>query len=103
MKGDDAPAICFLRIGVFMVDVFDKLLAEIKGGTRTVSLSGMTSVSSKAFVLAKLRAETGKTFAVVTESNTSLEEWNSDLDFFSSEISDLRSQIIVLPSFEADP
>jgi len=86
-----------------MVDVFDKLLAEIKGGTRVVSLSGMTSVSSKAFVLAKLRAETGKTFAVVTESNTSLEEWNSDLDFFSSEISDLRSQIIVLPSFEADP
>ena len=72
-KGVDAPAICFLRIGVFMVDVFDKLLAEIKGGTRVVSLSGMTSVSSKAFVLAKLRAETGKTFAVVTESNTSLE------------------------------
>ncbi|MEQ1606940.1 MAG: transcription-repair coupling factor [Pyrinomonadaceae bacterium] len=102
-KGDDAPAICFLRIGVFMVDVFDKLLAEIKGGTRVVSLSGMTSVSSKAFVLAKLRAETGKTFAVVTESNTSLEAWNSDLDFFSSEISDLRSQIIILPSFETDP
>ncbi len=103
VKGDDAPAICFLRIGVFMVDVFDKLLAEIKSGTRVVGLSGMTSVSAKAFVLAKLRAETGKTFAVVTESNTSLEEWNSDLDFFSSEISDLRSQIIVLPSFEADP
>ncbi len=86
-----------------MADVFDKLLAEVKGGTRVVSLSGMTSVSSKAFVLAKLRAETGKTFAVVTESNTSLEEWNSDLNFFSSEISDLKSQIIVLPSFEADP
>ena len=97
------PTIYFPRIGVFMVDVFDKLLAEIKGGTRVVSLSGMTSVSSKAFVLSKLRAETGKTFAVVTESNTSLEEWNSDLNFFSSETSDLRSQIIVLPSFEADP
>ena len=70
-----------------MVDAFDKLMAEIEGGTRVVSLSGMTSVSSKAYVLAKLRAETGKTFAVITESNTSLEEWNSDLDFFSSEIS----------------
>ena len=86
-----------------MVDVFDKLLQEINGDTRIVSLSGLTSVSSKAFVLARLRQETGKTFAVVTESNTSLDEWTSDLSFFRSEISDLRSQIIVLPSFEADP
>ncbi len=93
----------FLRIGVFMVDAFDNLLAEIERGSRVVSLSGMTSVSSKAFILAKLRAETGKIFSVVTESNTSVEEWSADLEYFSSANSDQKSQIIVLPSFEADP
>ena len=86
-----------------MADVFEQLLAEIDGGSRTISLSGLTSISAKAYLLADLRAKTGRSFAVVTESNTLLDEWTSDLDFFSSEISNLKSQIVVMPSFEAAP
>ncbi len=93
-----------------MADEFDKLRREIDKGSRVISLSGMTSVSAKAFVLTKLQAETGKLFTVVTESNSELEAWESDLEFFQSqisdprsEISDLRSSIVTLPSFETDP
>ncbi len=101
--GDGRPTRCFLWIGAFMADVFDKLLREISSGSRLVSLSGLISVAAKAFVLARLRTETGKVFAVVTESNSGLDAWNSDLSYFQSEISDPKSNIIVLPSFEADP
>ena len=86
--GDGRPTRCFLWIGAFMADVFDKLLREISSGSRLVSLSGLISVAAKAFVLARLRTETGKVFAVVTESNSGLDAWNSDLSYFQSEISD---------------
>jgi transcription-repair coupling factor (superfamily II helicase) len=86
-----------------MSDEFDKLKQEIASGTRVISLSGLTSVAAKAFLLVKLQAETGKTFVIVTESNTELEAWQTDLEYFRSQISDLRSQIITLPSFETDP
>jgi len=97
------PAGSFLRIFVLMPQEFERLKAEVERGARTISLDGLTSVSAKAFVLARVRAETGKRLAVVTESNHELDPWESDLGFFSSETPDLRSEIIVLPSFEADP
>lgn len=55
---------------------------EIKRGTRVISLNGLTSIASKAFVLSKLQAETSKTFVIVTDSNKELEAWNCDLEFF---------------------
>ena len=76
-----------------MPDQFDKLKAEVQKGTRVISLAGLTSISAKAYLLTRLHAETGKRFAVVTQSNTELEAWVTDLDYFRSQISDLRSQI----------
>ncbi|MFN0277512.1 MAG: transcription-repair coupling factor [Pyrinomonadaceae bacterium] len=93
----------FLRLGVFMAEQFDKLKLELQKGARTISLSGLTSVSAKAYLLTKLREETGKTFVIVTESNVELEAWQTDLDYFKSQISNLKSQIVTLPSFETDP
>lgn len=90
-----------LRLGAFVVKVFDNLKHEVAGGARIVSLSGLTSVSAKAYVLARLQAETGKQFAVVTESNSEIDLWTSDLDYFLS--TDPKSTAIALPSFEADP
>ena len=88
---------------VYMGEEFDKLKREIDKGSRVISLSGLTSISAKAYILSRLHAETGKVFAVVTESNTELESWESDLGFFQSAIRDPRSAIVTLPSFEADP
>ncbi|CAN5315347.1 transcription-repair coupling factor [soil metagenome] len=91
-----------------------RLRDEIRRGTRVVSLGGLTSIASKAFVLSQIQAETRKTFVVITDSNKDSENWEYDLDFFNSkfkiqnsklnesEIRNLKSQILNLPSFETE-
>ena len=63
-------------------DKLKSLRDEIKSGTRIISLSGLTSIASKAFILSKLQTETDKTFVVVADSNKELETWECDLEFW---------------------
>jgi transcription-repair coupling factor (superfamily II helicase) len=89
----------------FPAETKDELKAlrdEIKRGTRVISLSGLTSIASKAFVLSRLQAETQKTFVVVTDSNKETETFECDLDFFQSQIANRKSQISTLPAFDSD-
>ncbi|CAN5411597.1 transcription-repair coupling factor [soil metagenome] len=93
---------------------FERLREEIKSGTPVISLSGLTSIAAKAFVLSHLQSETGKTFVVIADSNKELETWECDLDFFNSKfqipnsksnesgIRNLKSGILSLPSMESD-
>jgi transcription-repair coupling factor (superfamily II helicase) len=80
----------------------NRLLTEIKRGTRIISLSGLTSIAAKAYVLSDLQAQTKKTFVIVADTNKELETWECDLDFFQSQIVNRKSQILNLPSFETD-
>lgn len=92
---------------------------EINRGTRVLNLSGLTSISAKAYILSEIQKETNKTFVVVTDLNNDLQTWESDLDFFqksvrspesevqspnaeNSKLSTLNSRLLTLPSFEAD-
>ncbi|MBA3633617.1 MAG: hypothetical protein H0W58_12560, partial [Acidobacteria bacterium] len=93
---------------------FERLREEIKSGASIISLSGLTSIAAKAFVLAHLQSETQKTFVVIADSNKELETWECDLDFFNSkfqipnsksnesEIWNPESGIWSLPSMESD-
>ncbi|NOT48456.1 MAG: hypothetical protein HOP17_11995, partial [Acidobacteria bacterium] len=76
---------------------FEQLKAAVDAGERVVTLSGVTSTSAKAHIIARLRGETKKRFAIVADSNTDLDVWASDLSFWS------ESAIATIPSFEADP
>jgi transcription-repair coupling factor (superfamily II helicase) len=80
----------------------EKLVAEIDRGERLISIGGLTSVSSKAYVLAQLRLATGRNFAVVTQTNEELESWSCDLEFWMTESGEPESAVITLPSFETD-
>jgi len=80
-----------------MADELDKLKSDIENGARVISLSGLTSTAAKAKVLARLQAETGLSFAVVTDTNIDAERWSADLAFWSD------GPIISVPSFETDP
>lgn len=82
-----------------MATSYDELRKAIEKGSRVISVSGLTSPAAKAFVLTRLQADTGRPFAVVTESNTALETWESDLGFFRQR----ERTVISLPSFETDP
>jgi transcription-repair coupling factor (superfamily II helicase) len=93
-----------------------RLADEIRRGTRVITLSGLTSIASKAFVLSELQKETKKTFVVVTDSNKEAETWECDLSFWDEEIkrqSDKAAKslspgvtsshrLLTLPAFDSD-
>ena len=93
-----------------MANEFDELVGAVNKGTRLISLSGLTSIAAKAQVLTRLRAETGKRFAVVADTNYDIDLWADDLEFWGqdaadpeSALRDPQSAIVSLPSFDTDP
>ncbi len=86
-----------------MAEEFEQLKRAVLGGQRIVTLSGLTSSSAKAYVLARMRKETGKRLAIVVENNSELDAWSCDLEFFQTYFEDQKSAIITIPSFETDP
>ncbi|MCA1594237.1 MAG: transcription-repair coupling factor [Acidobacteria bacterium] len=88
---------------------FKRLAAEVEGGARIVSVSGLTSASARALALAALRRETGRRFAVVLQSNRDVEPWERDLCFWNDALrrgakdeSDAEA-VLTLPASEGDP
>lgn len=85
-----------------------RLLRELRKGVRIISLSGLTSISAKSYILSALQHELKKTFVVVTDSNNELEFFENDIDFFIGKRktengkSIENSQLSILPSFEID-
>lgn len=97
------------RLSVFMnyaaetSTELQRISDELKRGTRLVSLNGLTSTASKAFVLSKIQVAARKTFVIITDGNKELESWECDLEFFQkSESKKENSTILSLPSFETD-
>jgi len=88
-----------MNYAVETITELKSLRDEIARGTRVISLSGLTSIAAKAFVLAEVKRETDKTIVVVTDSNKDSETWECDLDFWSRE---KKSRLLNLPSFESD-
>ena len=98
----------------------NNLKREIERRSRVISLSGLTSIAAKSYVLSRLAAETGKRFVIITDTNSDLDVWTDDLKFWisnfglknpvaiapgsdKSAIRNPRSAIITLPSFETNP
>ncbi|HEV8187141.1 MAG TPA: transcription-repair coupling factor, partial [Pyrinomonadaceae bacterium] len=84
---------------------YQKLLAELRANARVISISGLVAGAARALAVAALQRETGKTFAVVSESTRELESWERDLRFWYSALSgqDADDEILVLPASETDP
>ncbi|HSS20850.1 MAG TPA: transcription-repair coupling factor [Pyrinomonadaceae bacterium] len=85
---------------------FQLVVNEIARGARVVSISGLVAGSARALVLAALQLETGKLFAVVTQSNRDLEPWERDLRFWYCALAGTRdcdNEVLTLPSSESDP
>ncbi|HYN84225.1 MAG TPA: CarD family transcriptional regulator, partial [Pyrinomonadaceae bacterium] len=92
---------------------FRRLAAEVSGGARVVSVGGLTSPAARALVVAALRRETGRRFAVVVQANRELEAWQRDLSFWSAALGGAAaegegearggSEVLTLPASESDP
>jgi transcription-repair coupling factor (superfamily II helicase) len=85
---------------------FKLVAAEIKRGAGVVSVSGLVSGSARALALAALQRESGKLFAIVTQSNRDLEPWEGDLRFWYCALAGKRrcdNEVLILPASESDP
>ena len=85
---------------------FKRTVDEINRGARVVSISGLVAGSARALALAALQRETGKLFAIVTQSNRDLEPWEGDLRFWYCALAgkkDCENEVLILPSSESDP
>ena len=85
---------------------FKRAVDEINRGARVISLSGLVAGAARALALAALQRETGKLFAVVTQSNRDLEPWEGDLRFWYCALAGKKScenEVVILPSSESDP
>jgi transcription-repair coupling factor (superfamily II helicase) len=80
------------------VPEIDRLIDIIKSGAPTVSVSDLTAVSAKAYVLSQVQAATGFSFVIVTQTNEELEAWRCDLEFWRKS----EAQVLTLPSFDTD-
>ncbi len=75
----------------------EKLDAAVSS-SRIVALDGLTSIAAKSFVLSHLD-QRSRPVVVVTDSNSSLDTWESDLRFW---FRNDYTTILSLPSFETD-
>src|SRR5882672_1768677 len=85
---------------------FKRVMDEINRGARVVSISGLVAGSARALALAALQRETGKRFAIVTQSNRDLEPWEGDLRFWYCALagkSNCENEVLILPASESDP
>src|SRR5258705_5539612 len=85
---------------------YRQLLAELHNNARVISIRGLVAGSARALAVAALQRETGKTFAVVSQSTRDLEPWERDLRFWYCALSGKKrcdDEILVLPASESDP
>src|SRR6266478_2811793 len=85
---------------------FLRVLGDINGGARVVSISGLVAGPARALALAALQRETGKQFAVVVPAQHDLEDWERDLNFWYCALrggAERKGAVTVLPSSESDP
>ena len=96
-----------MAIAVIPDQEIERLSGEIARGARVISVSGLTSVAAKAYVLTNLRVSLQRSFVIVTGSNSDLDEFECDLEFWSGQLPASETQtgfsVVSLPSFETDP
>jgi transcription-repair coupling factor (superfamily II helicase) len=87
-------------------EVYARLLGELRGGARVVSVSGLAAGPARALALAALQLESGKSFAVVAEANRDLETWERDVRFWYCALrgrAECDKTVLTLPASEGDP
>ena len=85
---------------------YQQLVNELRANARIISISGLVAGSARALAIAALQRDTGKTFAVVSQSTRDLEAWENDLRFWHGALAGketLDAEVLVLPASETDP
>jgi transcription-repair coupling factor (superfamily II helicase) len=85
---------------------YQQLREELLNNAPLISISGLVAGSARALAMAALQRETGKTFAIVTQSTRDLEPWETDLRFWYCALAGkdgCDTEVLVIPASEGDP
>ncbi|HEY8413577.1 MAG TPA: hypothetical protein VIK76_19310, partial [Pyrinomonadaceae bacterium] len=85
---------------------YQQLLTQVRANARVISISGLVAGSARALAVAALQRDTGKTFALVSQTTRELEPWEQDLRFWCCALSGKNTsekEVLVLPASESDP
>jgi len=85
---------------------YQQLLNELRANARIISISGLVAGSARALAIAALQRDTGKTFAIVSQTTRDLEPWESDLRVWHGALAGKETadaEILTLPASETDP
>src|SRR5690349_18556096 len=85
---------------------YEELLAQVRANARVISISGLVAGASRALAVAALQRDTGRTFAVVSQTTRDLEPWEQDLRFWYCALAGKQScdnEVLALPASETDP
>src|SRR5690348_15435200 len=85
---------------------YQRLLEELRANARVISISGLVAGSARALAVAALQRDTGKTFAVVSQTTRDLEPWEQDLRLWYCPLfgkTNADKEMLVLPASETYP
>ncbi|HKR14199.1 MAG TPA: transcription-repair coupling factor, partial [Pyrinomonadaceae bacterium] len=85
---------------------YQRLVDQLRANARIISISGLVAGSARALAITALQRDTGKTFAVVSQTTRDLEPWESDLRFWHAALAGEEAadtEVLVLPASEIDP
>ena len=85
---------------------YQQLLTQVRANARVISISGLVVGSARALAVAALQRDTGKTFAIISQTTRDLEPWEQDLRFWYCALAGQNSsenEVLVLPASETDP
>jgi len=85
-----------------MTTALETAIDHVRKGSRSLSVSGLTSLSARAFFVARVFAETGRRVALITSSNTEAEEFADEIRSLSK-LNGQAAAVGLLPAFESDP
>lgn len=80
----------------------DTIADLVSSGKSIISIGGLSSRSAKTYVFAKLYEQTRRGFAIIVDSNSDLDAWASDLEFFLDRANGTQPVVVSLPSFDTD-
>lgn len=89
-------------VSTFMTTALETAIDCVRNGSRSLSVSGLTSLSARAYFVARVFAETGRRVALITSSNTETEEFADEIRSFSN-LNGQPASVGSLPAFESDP
>jgi transcription-repair coupling factor (superfamily II helicase) len=85
---------------------YQQLVDQLRRNTPLISINGLVSGASRALAIAALQRDSGKRFAIVTQSTRDLEPWENDLRFWYCALTgqdNCDNEVLVVPASESDP